>query len=167
MSMLGTKQPVYKDGRTKNAFKDETDINKILKRAEKVGTISHLNQYRGQYADFSNFDFFEATLMLTKGREIFDALPAEIRSEFSQSQAAFFNYVNDPANVERLDELLPALAEPGRQNINVVGPNLADAISEPGASEPNPTSAVADGTAGPVSEPAKPAAEPPEPELAG
>ncbi len=97
MSMLGTQQPKsYDDGRVKQSFKDETDINKILKRAQKTGTISHLNQYEGRYADFADFDFFESQLMLTKGREIFDALPSEIRNEFGQSQGAFFEYVNDP-----------------------------------------------------------------------
>ncbi len=167
MSMLGTVQPKYKDGRVKQSFKDETDINKILQRAQKTGTISHLNKHRGQYADFSNFDFFEATLMLTKGREIFDDLPSEIRNEFGQSQSAFFNYVNDPVNKDRLDELLPGLAAPGKQNIDVSGQNLADTKSEPEASDtPKTTSEVADGTAGPVSEPPKPEPTAPEPKPA-
>ena len=157
MSMLGTKTPVYKDGRVKQSFKDETDINKILERANKSGTISHLNKHRGEYADFSDFDFFEAQLMLTKGREIFDDLPAEVRSEFNQSQADFFEYVNDPKNVDRLDELLPALAAPGRQNIDVSGKNLADGVSEPGASaKAKPSTEVADGTKGPVDPPQDP-----------
>jgi len=119
MSMLGTEQPTYLDGRVKQSFKDETDINKILKRAQKTGTISHLNKFEGSYADYADFDFFNAQLMLTKGREIFDALPSEIRSEFNQSQAQFFDYVNDPKNSERLGELLPGLAAPGRQNIDL------------------------------------------------
>ncbi len=131
--MLGTKVPIYKDGRVKQSFKDETDINKILKRAQKTGTISHLNKFEGRYADFSNFDFFEAQIMLTKGREIFDALPSEIRSEFAQSQAAFFKYVNDPENKDRLTELLPGLAAPGRQNIDVSGKQ-----TEPEATEKEP-----------------------------
>ncbi len=161
MSMLGTKQPTYNDGRVKQSFKDETDINKILKRAQKTGTISHLNKYEGRYGDFVSFDFFEAQIMLTKGREIFDALPSEIRSEFGQSQGAFFDYVNDPENKDRLEELLPALAAPGRQNIVVSGGDQADLISEPVASDSKPSSEVADGTKGPVSEPQKPSADPP------
>ncbi len=127
MSQMGTKQPTkYTDGRTKQSFKDETDINKILKRAQKSGTISHLNKYEARYGDFSNFDFFESQLMLTQGRQIFDALPSEIRNEFNQSQAEFFNYVNDPANKDRLKELLPALAAPGRQNLSTSGIVPAD-----------------------------------------
>ncbi len=147
MSMLKTKQPTYNDGRTKQSFKDETDINKILQRAQKTGTISHMNQFSGQYGDFSDFDFFENTIMLTRGREIFDALPSEIRNEFSQSPAAFFKYVNDPANKEDLLKKLPGLAAPGRQNIDVSGKAAGAAASEPEASEkPKATSDVAAST---------------------
>ncbi len=120
------KNPTYEDGRTKQTFKDETDINKILARAQKTGTISHINQFQGSYGDFSDFDFFENTLMLTRGREIFDALPSELRNEFQQNPSDFFQYVNDPANKDRLEELLPGLAAPGRQNIDVMSPALAD-----------------------------------------
>ena len=37
--------PEYKDGRTKQSFKDSTDINKILKKAQRTGSIAHLNKY--------------------------------------------------------------------------------------------------------------------------
>ncbi len=128
MSMLPTKQPTYTDGRTKQSFKDETDINKILKRAQKTGTISHLNKFEARYGDFSDFDFFDAQLKLSEGRTIFDALPSEIRSEFNQSAAQFFKYVNDPANIDRLEKLLPGLAAPGKQNIVVDTVKTADEI---------------------------------------
>lgn len=143
--MLGTKQPTYKDGRTKQSFRDETDINQIMKRAQKTGTISHLAKHEGRYADFSNFDFFGNTLMLSKGREIFDELPVELRSEFNQSPEDFFKYVNDPANKDRLGTLLPALAEPGRQNIKTSGVELADDTKAREASASTPKK-VADAT---------------------
>ncbi len=110
---------VYDDGRTKQSFKDETDINRLLARAQITGTISHLARYEARYGDFSDFDFFESQIMLTKGREIFDALPSEIRSEFNQSQEEFFAYVNDPNNKDRLGTLLPELAEPGKQILDL------------------------------------------------
>lgn len=126
MQRLKRVKPDYKDGRTKQSFKDETDINKILIRAQKTGTISHLAKYEGTYGDFAEYDFFGNLVMLTRGREIFDELPSEIRNEFANSPADFFQYVNDPENVDRLNELLPGLAAPGRQNIDVSGKDLAD-----------------------------------------
>jgi len=137
MSMNKKPKKVYKDGRTKQSFKDETDINKILQRAEVKGSISHLNKYEAKYGDFADYDFFNNTLMLTKGREIFDDLPAELRLEFRQSPAEFFKYVNDPANSDRLKTLLPGLAAPGRQYVAVNNNQGADAPSEPEASETN------------------------------
>ncbi len=129
MSMLGTKQPTYKDGRTKQAFKNETDINQILKRAQKSGTISHLNKHEARYGDFAGFDFFEAQLQLAKGATIFADLPVELRREFNQNPGEFFDYVNDPDHKDRLKKLLPALAEPGRQNISL-RPPTADTPAE-------------------------------------
>ncbi len=147
MSMHSISQPTsYPDGRTKQSFKDETDINKILKRAQKTGTISHLNKHEGRYADFSDFDFFTNLQMLSQGREIFDDLPSEIRREFNNSPAGFFKYVNDPENKDRLAELLPALAEPGRQNVDVRGNMPADEVAALEARE-QPSESVASGDA--------------------
>jgi len=132
-------QPTYKDGRTKQAFRNETDIVKMLSRAQKAGTLSHLEKFEGNYGDFADFDFFHSTLMLTKGREVFDALPSELRSEFHQSPEEFFEYVNDPANVDELDKKLPGLAQPGRQNIDLSGKTPPDVENEPEANNPPAT----------------------------
>jgi len=134
-------QPTYKDGRTKQSFKDETDIQKILHRAQKAGTMSHLDKYEGTYGDFSDFDFLEATIQLTKGREVFDALPSELRNEFNQSPAEFFRYVNNPANAEKLRDKLPGLAAPGRQNIDMSGKTEPEALEDPPAADPAPNPA--------------------------
>ncbi len=134
--MFPTKQPQsYPDGLTKQTFKDETDINKILQRAQKTGTISHLNQHQARYGDFSDFDYFGAQIMLTKGREIFDDLPSELRTEFRNNPAEFFQYVNDPVNKDRLSELLPGLAAPGRQNISTN--NNEGGANAPSEAEPS------------------------------
>ncbi len=113
----------YEDGRTKQAHRDETDIVKIMARFDKTGTISHLAKFEGTYSDFSDFDFHEQTTKLTRGREIFDELPAELRKEFGQSPGAFFKYVNDPANADKLREKLPGLAKPGRQLAAITPPS--------------------------------------------
>ncbi len=118
-----------------------------MARFEVTGTISHVNKYEGMYADFSDFDFVEQTRRLTVGREVFDALPAEVRNEFGQSPAKFFDFVNDPANKDDLLEKLPALAKPGTQLPRVPSPTAdheaaTAAASEPVASETPPTPAM-------------------------
>ncbi len=159
MSINGplTQVKKYTDGRTKQCFKNECDIQKIMARAEKAGTISHLEKYQGVYADYSEVDFFSMTQTLTRGREVFDELPAEIRQEFGQSPAKFFAFVNDPANKDDLLTKLPALAKPGKQLINPTSPPTADqeaalaAASEPASVNPAPapSAAVAPDTGGP------------------
>lgn len=160
MSMKGPRKQVkrYEDGLTKQSFKDETDIQKIMARADKAGTISHLQKFQGVYADYSDVDFFQMTQQLTKGREVFDALPAELRQEFGQSPQKFFAYVNDPANKDDLHNKLPGLAKPGRQLVNPTVAPTADeeaasaAASEPASVTPTPTpsSEVAVSTPGPA-----------------
>lgn len=103
----------FNDGRTKQSFKDTTDINKILKRAQKTGVIDHLSKHGATYGDFSDFDYVGNLNMIAKGREIFDELPSEVRKEFNSSPADFFAFVNHPDNVGRVAELLPQLAVPG------------------------------------------------------
>ncbi len=161
MSMKSTNatQPkAYPDGRTKQAFRDECDIVKIMARADRGGTISHLAKHEAVYADFSDFDFFEQTQKLTRGREIFDELPAELRQEFGQSPAKFFEYVNNPANADDLAQKLPALAAPGRQ-LPQVTPPTADQAAAAAASEPaSVTDTTPAATTAPTPDPA-PASE--------
>ncbi len=115
MSMLKIEAKVYDDGRTKQSFKDSTDVNKLLSKAQRSDTISHLEKFENVYGDFSDFDFDDAQRQLAGARTVFTELPSEIRREFNGDAKQFFGYVNDPANVGRLAELLPALAAPGRQ----------------------------------------------------
>ena len=106
----------YSDGRTKQAFKDQCDINKILKKAQKVGSLSHLEKHGAYYADVSDVDdLLTAHARIDRAGEVFAELPSEVRKEFNNNWADFFRYVNDPANAGNLRELLPGLAEPGFQ----------------------------------------------------
>ncbi len=139
MSLNGPLKQVkkYDDGRTKQSFRDECDINLIMQRAAQGGTITHLEKHSATYGDFSDFDFFEQTQMLTKGREIFDDLDAEIRREFGQNPAAFFAYVNDPVNAAKPNFGLPGLAKPGTQLPNMDPPD-ADREAALAAANPEP-----------------------------
>lgn len=142
MSMFPKENPIYDDGRTKQAFKDQTDINKMLKRSATVGALSHLERYGGEYGDFAEFDFFEAQVQLARCREIFDHLPSEVRKEFAGDPQQFFNFCNDPENVTRLATLLPELAEPGRifpvVDRGAAAQNAPTEDPPPGTSEPPP-----------------------------
>jgi hypothetical protein len=117
----GEEVPVlYGDGRTKQSFKDSTDINRIIQKAAGAGSLSHLVRHGATYGDFSDVpDLLTAHERLVKGRAIFDELPSEVKREFDGDMFKFFAYVNDPANADSLQEKLPALVQPGRQLPNV------------------------------------------------
>ncbi len=145
----------YDDGRTKQSLADSTDINKILKKAQKVGSISHLVKHGAFYGDFSDVpDLLDASTRLKKGQQIFEELPSELRREFGD-QFGFFQFVNDPSNVDRLSEVLPGLAAPGRQLPAVrrsagteVNPALRSAPADAPAAPDGDSSADQGGSAG-------------------
>lgn len=118
MSQSGFENPTAEEyeatGRTKQSFKDDTDINKMLKKAQRIGSISHLQRHGAFYGDFSDIaDLQTAFDRYRKGVEIFNDAPSEVRREFDNDPVAFFSYVNNPENAGKLSELLPKLAEPG------------------------------------------------------
>lgn len=102
--------------RTKQSFKDETDINRIIARHGLAQTISHLAKFENQYGDYTEWDdLLDAHSKLSKGTAIFDELPGEVKREFNQNPGEFFAFVNNPANKDKLHLVLPELARPGTQ----------------------------------------------------
>ncbi len=145
---------VFEESRTKQAFMGECDINRILKMAQKSGAVSHLNKYEAMYGDFDEFDFLGAQLQIRKAGEIFEALPVELRREFKQSPRLFFEYVNDPANKDRLGEIFPQLAKPGNYNLDPGMGTPPGTTFDPDAPDP-------DAGVPPVTPPAEGVTEPP------
>lgn len=92
-------------GKTKQSFKDETDINKIMARFQTTGAIQHFNSHSPRYGDASAMDFREAMTLIVEAQTMFDALPSSLREKFSNSPEKFLNFVNDPANSEEMVEL--------------------------------------------------------------
>ena len=100
MSMLKIKKIKYDDGRTKQAFKDSCDINKILKKAQVTGSLAFAEKYGEQvFGEFEGYDLLEAYGKLEKANEIFAALPSEVRREFDDDALAFAGYASDPENL--------------------------------------------------------------------
>ena len=52
MGMLKQVPRDFSESRTKQSFKDSTDINKIIRKAQKVGSLSHLVRHGAHYGDF-------------------------------------------------------------------------------------------------------------------
>ena len=73
-AMLQRVKPLeFKDGRTKQSFKDSTDINKILKKAQGGMSLAHLMKYpEAVYGEFNgDFDLLTAKRQIERADEIF------------------------------------------------------------------------------------------------
>ncbi|AJK28329.1 putative minor capsid protein [Eel River basin pequenovirus] len=150
MSMIPIEEKIYNDGRTKQAFKDSTDINKILKKAQTTGSLAHLQKYpEAVYGDFDGeFDLLTAQQRISRANEIFADLPSEVRREFDNNALRFVQYAGDPANNDKLRELLPALAKPGS-----FFPNPVNRGGDGAAAATAPPADPAPGNPPPVAEP--------------
>lgn len=107
MSMYRTHNRVTSDpvgqSRTKQAFKDEVDINQILRKHEKGLTVEHLNRYQGQYGDFINAGDYHSDLnKIVEAEVAFLSIPAEIRAVFNNDPAQFLEFAQDPDNLDEM-----------------------------------------------------------------
>lgn len=99
-------------GLTKQAHKDECDVNRILQGYDRTGLITHVNHAQSMYGDYTEVnEYQENMLMVIQAQESFAALPSEIRKHFSNDPGEFFEFVTDPKNSEEMIKLGLATAK--------------------------------------------------------
>lgn len=87
-------------------FKDECDINNIMKKFEETGQLPNMIKENPQYGDFSDVPTYQEALhIVALAHEQFDALDAHVRKRFDNDPAKFLDFVNDPSNQEELVRL--------------------------------------------------------------
>lgn len=93
--------------RTQQHFKEECDVNLIMKRFERTGILDHLNQYQGRYGDFLDVpqDYQSAVNQVIAAQDMFMTLPGAVRALFENDPGKFLEFVDDPANAGRMVEL--------------------------------------------------------------
>jgi len=111
--------------RTKQAMKDECDINSIMKRFERTGTITHLEKRAAYFDDVSQVpDFATAIAVVSQAEAMFMSLPATLRKEFDNDPIRYVEFCADPVNLPRLRELglAPLEPKPVVQQVEIVNP---------------------------------------------
>lgn len=83
---------------TKQSFKNECDINRIMARYTKTGVIEHLNRNKPEYGFAPEVDFRQALELIDKASDMFDKLPAKIRAKFDNDPGKFLGFVENPEN---------------------------------------------------------------------
>lgn len=100
---------------THQSFKDECDVNRIVKQANETGLLTHINPKTAQYLDTTAIADFQTmqNLVITAQNE-FSLLPAAIRRQFQDDAMLFFEAISE--NPQLLIDL--GLAEPAPTPIN-------------------------------------------------
>lgn len=89
----------------KQEFKDDADINSIMRKFQKTGTIDHSAQYALEYGIATPHTLHEAMNIVTRAESMFAELPSSLRKKFEHSAAKFLDFVQDEANYEEAREL--------------------------------------------------------------
>lgn len=92
--------------RTKQEFKDECDINMLMKRYKATGLFPQYPDATPRYvSNIGMPDFQEALEIVRVAESEFAALNSELRKRFDNDPAKFLAFVNDSANADELVKL--------------------------------------------------------------
>lgn len=117
-------------GRAKQAFKNECDINNVIKRYDKTGLITHVNNMKAHYGDYTEVNEYQDSLnIVIKAQADFDALPSELRKKFGNDPGNFVEFVTNPENNEEMVKLglaNPSPVEPQPMKVEVTNPQVVE-----------------------------------------
>lgn len=102
------KTPFYTkgDSLTQQHFKDECEIENVIRKHDSTGLISHITRGKAQYGDYSEVnEYREALDLINNADESFNGLPSEIRKIFGNNAGDFFEFATNPDNAEKMVEL--------------------------------------------------------------
>lgn len=90
---------------TKQAHKDECDINRILRQFQKTGIITHVQNARPTFQDLpSDIDFQMSLHLIQEAEQAFSELPSRVRDHFNNDPAQFLASFDDPNQADKLRE---------------------------------------------------------------
>jgi len=98
-------------GRTQQQFKEECDINTIVRRFGVTGVVP-TNISPPLQGDFVNaLDFRQSMDLIVAARESFMELPSAVRKRFHHDPAEFVDFVSDSENLQEARKMGVALPE--------------------------------------------------------
>lgn len=121
MTILNTRERVQlfcsESTLTKQSFKDECNINKIVQKFAATGQMPNLNNLEAQYGEAPTIDLKESLDLVKNLHREFDDLTPEIQARFggnAQNYAQFLSdYENNPERfyTEREDQTLTNVSD--------------------------------------------------------
>lgn len=92
-------------GRTKQSFKDECDINTIIRRFLRTGVMDFTAKNERRYGDCTGLEYTQAMQKVAAAKSLFNELPGRIRARFDNEPALFLDFVQDERNREEATEM--------------------------------------------------------------
>ena len=93
------------ESQTQQQFKDECDINNVVRQFAKTGHIHHLNNSEPNYGLADSTTYHDAMNIVVQAQQEFDAMPSEIRAKFGHSPENFLSFVENPDNAQELYDM--------------------------------------------------------------
>lgn len=98
---------------TKQQFKDECDINNVLKKYDSTGLITHVNKTQARFGDFTEVNEYQESLnIVIAAQAAFDALPSALRKRFANDPGLYVEFVTNPENEAEMIRLGMAKERP-------------------------------------------------------
>lgn len=98
--------PKGRGSMTKQCFKDDVDINNIIKKYHKTGVMPYISHFKAVFGDFFNVtDYRTALHKLQLAKAVFEGIPVNVRERFDDDPGKFMKFVQDPANKDEIESL--------------------------------------------------------------
>lgn len=92
--------------KTQQQFKDDTDVNVIMRRFLGGKSIPPITSKTGVYGDFTQLQSYQQSLnTVLQAQEEFSKLPSEVRRRFSNNPKDLINFLSDKKNDEEAYKL--------------------------------------------------------------
>lgn len=123
------------ESRVKPSFRDGANINSIMKKYRRSGTVPNVNLKTPFYGDFTNVDdYLTAVTKVRQAKEGFAALPSEVRNLVDNDPAKFLAWVTNKENKAAI------------VNFKLASQEQADIIWPPSESESSPEASTPSST---------------------
>ncbi len=89
----------------KQEFKQDADINSIMKKFQKSGAMDHAQLHQGHYGDTTGQDLQSAATIVANANSMFNDLPSSVRNKFENEPSRFLDFVQNADNQQEAYEL--------------------------------------------------------------
>ena len=98
---------------TEQSKANDANINHIIKRHMKTGTLADLNKLEAVYGEITQQSLIDAHNQVQAAHEAFEQIPSHVRKQFDNDPGKFIDYATREENLEQMR--LWGLAKPIEQ----------------------------------------------------